>query len=107
MLDHHDHRSIGPRLGLFHFQDEAPGMAFWHPKGLVLVRALEDAARRFVRAAGYSEVRTPQLLRQPIWEASGHWQHFRAGMFALADEGQPAALKPVSCPGHKIGRAHV
>lgn len=100
MLDHHDHRSIGPRLGLFHFQDEAPGMAFWHPRGLVLVRALEDAARRFVRAAGYSEVRTPQLLRQPIWEASGHWQHFRAGMFALADEGQPAALKPVSCPGH-------
>lgn len=100
MLDHHDHRSIGPRLGLFHFQDEAPGMAFWHPKGLALVRALEDAARRFVRAEGYHEVRTPQLLRQPIWEKSGHWQHFRAGMFGVADEGQPAALKPVSCPGH-------
>lgn len=100
MLDPHDHRALGPRLGLFHLQDEAPGMVFWHPKGLVLARLLEDAARRRALADGYHEVRTPQLLRRPIWDASGHWEHFRAGMFALDDGGQPAALKPVSCPGH-------
>lgn len=100
MLDHDDHRSIGPRLGLFHLQDEAPGMVFWHPKGLILARALEDAARRRARADGYHEVRTPQVLRQPIWEGSGHWQHFRSGMFVIDDQGQSAALKPVSCPGH-------
>lgn len=100
MLDHDDHRAIGPRLGLFHLQDEAPGMVFWHPKGLVLVRALEEAARRRCRADGYLEVRTPQLIRQPIWERSGHWDHFQAGMFVVGDEGLAAALKPVSCPGH-------
>lgn len=100
MLDHDDHRAIGPRLGLFHLQDEAPGMVFWHPKGLQLARMLEDAARRRCRADGYHEVRTPQLLRQPIWERSGHWDHFQAGMFVLGDDDLPAALKPVSCPGH-------
>ena len=100
MLDHHDHRAAGPRLGLFHLQDEAPGMVFWHPKGLALVRALEDAARRRTAAEGYQEVRTPQLLRQSIWESSGHWQHFRQHMFVLHEEGLAAALKPVSCPCH-------
>lgn len=100
MLDHHDHRAAGPRLGLFHLQDEAPGMVFWHPKGLALVRALEDAARRCTAAEGYHEVRTPQLLRRSIWEASGHWQHFRRNMFAFEADGQVAALKPVSCPCH-------
>ena len=100
MLDIHDHRAAGPRLGLFHLQDEAPGMVFWHPDGLGVVRALEDAARRRTAADGYLEVRTPQLLRRPIWEASGHWEHFRAGMFEVADEGICAALKPVSCPCH-------
>jgi len=100
LLDAHDHRALGPRLGLFHLQEEAPAMVFWHPKGLILVRALEDAARRRASADGYHEVRTPQLLRQPIWEASGHWEHFRHGMFAVADDGCSAALKPVSCPGH-------
>lgn len=100
VLDAHDHRALGPRLGLFHLQEDAPAMVFWHPRGLILARALEDAARRRASADGYSEVRTPQLLRQPIWEKSGHWQHFRHGMFAVADEGCGAALKPVSCPGH-------
>lgn len=100
MLDHHDHRAAGPRLGLFHLQDEAPGMVFWHPKGLALVRALEDAARRHTAAQGYQEVRTPQLLRQSIWETSGHWQHFRPHMFAVQEDGLCAALKPVSCPCH-------
>lgn len=100
MLDHDDHRAAGPRLGLFHLQDEAPGMVFWHPKGLAVMRRLEDAARRRVLAEGYHEVRTPQLLRQSIWEASGHWQHFRDNMFAVAEDGVCAALKPVSCPCH-------
>ena len=100
MLDHDDHRAAGPRLGLYHLQDEAPGMVFWHPKGLGLLRALEDAARRRTAAEGYREVRTPQLLRQPLWEASGHWQHFRQHMFAVHEDGACAALKPVSCPCH-------
>lgn len=100
MLDHHDHRAVGPRLGLFHLQDEAPGMVFWHPRGLVLVRALEEAVRRRTLAEGYREVRTPQLLRKSLWEASGHWQHFRQHMFAVEEDGVCAALKPVSCPCH-------
>ncbi len=96
-----DHRAIGKRLELFHFQEEAPGMVFWHPKGLAMVRELEEANRRFVRRNGYREVRSPQLIRQPIWERSGHWQHFRENMFVLEDEeGLASALKPVSCPGH-------
>ena len=100
-LDPADHRAIAARLDLLHFQDEAPGMVFWHPKGLELYRLLEDAARRHVRAVGYREVRTPQLVRRALWEQSGHWRHFHAGMFALGDGGPgAAALKPVSCPGH-------
>ena len=76
-------------------------MVFWHPKGLAMVRELEEANRRFVRLSGYQEVRSPQLIRQPIWERSGHWQHFRENMFVLQeDDGLASALKPVSCPGH-------
>ena len=98
MLDERDHRQIGKRLQLFHFQEEAPGMVFWHPRGFALYRLLEDAVRRQLVVDGYQEVRTPQLLRRPIWEASGHWQSFPEGMFVL--EAEQAALKPVSCPGH-------
>lgn len=98
MLDEHDHRRLGPRLDLFHLQDDAPGSVFWHPRGLALHRALEQHARAHVLACGYQEVRSPQLLLRPVWEASGHWEHFRQDMLALEDgEG---ALKPVSCPGH-------
>lgn len=100
MLDHEDHRNMGQRLDLWHFEEEAPGMVFWHPRGYVLYRLLEQAVRARVKADGYSEVRTPQILRRPIWESSGHWQHFQGGMFRLADEAREAALKPVSCPGH-------
>ncbi len=99
-LDPDDHRALAARLDLLHFQDEAPGMAFWHPRGLTLHRLLEDAARRHVVAAGYQEVRTPQLLRRPLWERSGHWQHHAGAMFAVDDGAASAALKPVSCPGH-------
>jgi threonyl-tRNA synthetase len=104
-----DHRDIGRRLDLFHFQEEAPGMVFWHPAGMTLYRVLEDAARRQVLAQGYQEVRTPQLCDQRLWEKSGHWQHFREDMFVLAAEepgGRAQALKPVSCPGHIGIAAH-
>jgi threonyl-tRNA synthetase len=100
MLDDDDHRSIARRLDLLHFEDDAPGMPFWHPHGFLLYRLLEEAARGQVAADGYQEVRSPQLLRRPIWEASGHWTHFAQGMFRLADGSCDAALKPVSCPGH-------
>jgi threonyl-tRNA synthetase len=98
MLAVDDHREIGRRLDLFHFQEEAAGMVFWHPRGFRTLRALEALIRRHAEADGFAEVRTPQLLRQPIWEASGHWRHFRDGMFVLADDA--LAVKPVSCPGH-------
>jgi threonyl-tRNA synthetase len=98
MLASDDHREIGRRLDLFHFQEEAAGMVFWHPRGFRTLAALEALIRRHAAADGFAEVRTPQLLRQPIWEASGHWQHFRDNMF-LVDDGA-LAVKPVSCPGH-------
>src|SRR3954462_7774238 len=98
MLAANDHREIGRRLDLFHFQEEAAGMVFWHPRGYRTLRALEALIRRHAEADGFAEVRTPQLMRQPIWEASGHWQHFRENMFLMADDA--LAVKPVSCPGH-------
>ena len=99
-MESHDHRQLAQELDLLHFQDEAPGMAFFHPRGLQLYRLLEQAARAMLHAHGYAEVKTPQLIRRPIWEASGHWQHFQGSMFVVEDDSQPAALKPVSCPGH-------
>jgi threonyl-tRNA synthetase len=98
MLAANDHREIGRRLDLFHFQEEAAGMVFWHPRGYRALSALEALIRRHAAADGFAEVRTPQLLRQPIWEASGHWQHFKQNMFLMADDA--LAVKPVSCPGH-------
>jgi threonyl-tRNA synthetase len=98
--DAYDHRVLGRRLDLFHFQEEAPGMAFWHPNGWRLYRLLEEAARRASEGAGYLEVATPQILRRPVWEKSGHWSHFLHGMFQVLDQDQEAAVKPVSCPGH-------
>ena len=98
MLHDDDHRALGHRLGLFHLQEEAAGSVFWHPRGLQLLRALEDHLRRIVRDQGYREVRSPQVLAQPVWERSGHWSVFRHGMLVV--EGEARALKPVSCPGH-------
>ncbi len=98
MLAEDDHREIARRLDLFHFQEEAAAMVFWHPRGYRMLRALEELMRRHAEADGFAEVRTPQLMRQPIWEASGHWQHFREGMFVLNED--QLAVKPVSCPGH-------
>jgi threonyl-tRNA synthetase len=100
MVHDDDHRKIAQRLELLHFQEEAPGMVFWHPRGLALYRVLEQAARAHCDAHGYREVKTPQILRRPVWEASGHWSHFGAGMFRVDDQACEAAIKPVSCPGH-------
>jgi threonyl-tRNA synthetase len=98
--DVHDHRAIASRQGLLHFQEEAPGMVFWHPRGYELFRALEGALERVFALGAYQRVRTPQLLRLPLWQASGHAQHFAENMFFVDDETVPSALKPVSCPGH-------
>jgi threonyl-tRNA synthetase len=100
-LDDNDHRAIADRMDLFHFQPEAPGMVFWHPRGWRIFRHLEEAARRHVERQGYEEIRSPQLMRRPIWEKSGHWEHFAEAMFQLEEApGRPSAIKPVSCPGH-------
>lgn len=100
MLDEFDHRSLGQRQSLFIFHEDAPGMVFWRPRGLAIYHALEREIRAQLHKDNYLEVRTPQLLRQPIWEKSGHWANFRENMFVLDEEGRGAALKPVSCPGH-------
>lgn len=100
MNDDRDHRQLGKRLDLFHFREEAPGMVFWHPRGHAMYRALEEAVREQCRAHGYEEVKTPQILRRAVWEASGHWSHFFDGMFHVQDQAVDAAVKPVSCPGH-------
>ncbi len=100
MNDDRDHRHLGKRLDLFHFREEAPGMVFWHPRGHALYRALEDAVRVQCRSNGYEEVKTPQIMRRAVWEASGHWAHFYDGMFRVEDQSVEAAVKPVSCPGH-------
>jgi threonyl-tRNA synthetase len=95
-----DHRSIGNRLELFHQQDQAAGMVFWHPRGAVLYRALEDYIFRLMRGTGFREVRTPQLMARSLWEESGHLEKFGEGMFTLGEGERALALKPMSCPGH-------
>ena len=96
-----DHRRLGKEMSLFHLQEEAVGSIFWHPKGWVLWRVLENYVRDRIAAAGYVEVRTPQLIDRVLWEQSGHWEKFRAAMFtAIADEDKVLALKPMNCPGH-------
>ena len=95
-----DHRSIANRLDLFHQQDEGPGVVFWHPRGFALYRVIEDYIRRRMRAAGYREVRSPQLLARSLWESSGHWQKFSQSMFSFEEGERCHALKPMSCPGH-------
>jgi threonyl-tRNA synthetase len=102
MLDEIDHRVLGQQLDLFHFQEEAPGMVFWHPRGYAMYRALENAVRSWTVSAGFEEVKTPELIRRAVWEQSGHWQNFRQHMFAFSDEGKSAAMKPVNCPGHVL-----
>jgi len=97
-----DHRRIGREMDLFHIQEEAVGSIFWHPKGWRLYRTAEAYMRRRLDAAGYQEVRTPQLVDRALWEASGHWEKFREHMFIarVEDEDKTLALKPMNCPCH-------
>ncbi len=95
-----DHRRLGREMELFHFQEEAAGSAFWHPKGWILWREIEAYLRRRLEEAGYVEVRTPQLIDRRLWERSGHWDKFREHMFTLEDEDRALAIKPMNCPGH-------
>ncbi|MDF2782486.1 MAG: thrS, partial [Geminicoccaceae bacterium] len=95
-----DHRRLGRELDLFHFQEEAAGAAFWHPKGWTLYLAIEAYVRRRLEAAGYVEVKTPQLLDRSLWEASGHWEKFGQHMFVLEAEHRVLAIKPMNCPAH-------
>jgi len=96
-----DHRKLGRELELFHIQEEAQGQIFWHDKGWILYRTLEDYIRRKIRANGYIEVKTPLLVDRALWEKSGHWEKFRQNMFTLADEeDRTLAVKPMNCPCH-------
>ena len=95
-----DHRRLGREMDLFHLQDIAAGAIFWHAKGWTLYRTIQDYMRRRLAKAGYDEVSTPQLLEKSLWEASGHWQKFRDGMFTTELETQTLGLKPMNCPGH-------
>ena len=96
-----DHRRLGRELDLFHQQEEAAGSAFWHPKGWTLYRTVENYMRRRLEAAGYIEVKTPQLVDRSLWEASGHWEKFRELMFtAESDDERTLAVKPMNCPCH-------
>ncbi|MES2214477.1 MAG: threonine--tRNA ligase [Pseudomonadota bacterium] len=95
-----DHRKLGRELNLFHIQEEAQGMAFWHDKGWTIYRIIEDYIRNKLRKNGYIEVKTPMLLDKSLWEASGHWEKFRENMFALDADNKVLALKPMNCPCH-------
>lgn len=96
-----DHRKLGRAMELFHMQEEGRGMVFWHPKGWVLWQVIEAYMRRRLNAAGYVEVKTPQVLDRKFWEASGHWDKYRPNMFVCETvEGEELSLKPMNCPGH-------
>ena len=96
-----DHRRLGREMDLFHFQEEAIGSAFWHPKGWTLYRAIERYMRVRLEAAGYVEVKTPTLYDRVLWEKSGHWEKFREHMFtADTEDDRTLAVKPMNCPGH-------
>jgi threonyl-tRNA synthetase len=101
-----DHRKLGREMDLFHLQEEAPGMVFWHPNGWMIYRTLEDYMRARQRAAGYKEIKTPQVVDRVLWEKSGHWEAYRENMFIVevdeegAKEKRINALKPMNCPCH-------
>ena len=95
-----DHRKIAKQLDLFHFQEEAPGMIFWHPSGWTLYQQVEQYIRQVMDQNGYQEVRTPQVVDRKLWEKSGHWENFGANMFTTQSENREYAVKPMNCPGH-------
>jgi threonyl-tRNA synthetase len=95
-----DHRKLGKSLDLFHLQEEAPGMVFWHPKGWTVYQIIEQHIRNVLRESGYQEIRTPQVVDRTLWEKSGHWEKFRAEMFVTESESRDFAIKPMNCPCH-------
>ncbi len=95
-----DHRKLGRELDLFHIDETAPGMVFWHPKGWTLWQEIEQYMRRVYRENGYQEVKGPQILDKSLWEKTGHWDKYRENMFITESEKREYALKPMNCPGH-------
>ena len=95
-----DHRKIGKALDLFHMQEEAPGLVFWHAKGWTIWQEVEQYMRKVYRDCGYQEVKTPQILDRSLWEKTGHWENYRDNMFVTESENRIYALKPMNCPGH-------
>jgi len=95
-----DHRKLGKALDLFHFQEEAPGLVFWHPKGWTVWQQVEQYMRRVYQQNGYQEVKAPQILDRSLWEKTGHWENYRENMFVTESENRNYALKPMNCPGH-------
>jgi threonyl-tRNA synthetase len=95
-----DHRKLGRALDIFHLQDEAPGMVFWHPKGWSVWQVVEQYMRGVYRKSGYQEVRCPLILDRALWEKSGHWQNYKDAMFTTESEKHDFAIKPMNCPGH-------
>lgn len=95
-----DHRKLGKELDLFHFQEEAVGMVFWHPKGWSIYRELEEYIRRKITKGGYLEIKTPQLIDKKLWEASGHWDKYSEHMYTSEADDRELMLKPMNCPGH-------
>ncbi len=95
-----DHRKLGKTLELFHFQDIAPGMVFWHPNGWIIYQEIEQYMRRRLQGSGYQEIKTPQLVDKVLWEKSGHWDNFREQMFVTETENRQYAVKPMNCPCH-------
>ena len=103
-----DHRRIGRAMDLFHFQDEAPGLIFWHPKGWTVWQQVEQYMRNVYQDNGYQEVKAPQILDRSLWEKSGHWENYKDNMFTTESENRSYALKPMNCPGHvQIFRANM
>jgi threonyl-tRNA synthetase len=95
-----DHRKLGKQLDLFHMQEEAPGLVFWHPKGWQVWQVVEQYMRKVYRDNGYQEVRCPQILDKSLWEKTGHWANYRDNMFTTHSENRDYAVKPMNCPGH-------
>ena len=95
-----DHRRLGRALDLFHFQDEAPGLVFWHAKGWTIWQQVEQYMRKVYRDNGYQEVKGPQILDRSLWEKSGHWDNYKENMFTTESENRVYAIKPMNCPGH-------
>jgi threonyl-tRNA synthetase len=103
-----DHRKLGRALDLFHFQEEAPGLIFWHPKGWTVWQQVEQYMRRVYQDNGYQEVKGPQILDRSLWERSGHWENYKENMFTTESENRSYAIKPMNCPGHvQIFRANL